>query len=386
MSFNKKLSVALLSLLPLVGCTVNTSSQASQEKVATDSVEAVVEEEVAPVVLVGDSLMNKAARFYAGVDKTGIPMSDSASRMWSSYCKDIDRYMTSSRNVLAMVDSLARTDFSDFRSKVDYVFYPFSGADFLYPLTLFPDADTYFMCGLERPGTPITQISTNPKHLEAYRTALINLFYSSYFITKDMSKDLHNSELDGTCPVLSMLMALSGYEIISVNYFELDSIGNMVAAEEKSRNIEMRFFKTGSTHEQRILYFSGDVQNKSFKPALQAYIDKELPQHTVASYIKAASYLLHWDSFSQMRDNILNHSIAIVQDDSGIPYRKLTPGFDVTLYGKYIHPWHEFAEACNQKDLEAIYEENAATIHTLPFRIGYNKPSNWQCARRKKTL
>lgn len=347
--------------------------------VTVDSVEY-----VAPKALVGDSILNKAARFYAAIDRSEVPMSDSVAKQWASYQQIIAKYQKSSHNTLAMVDSLARTDFADFRSKVDYVFYPFSGADFLYPITLFPDADTYFLCGLERPGTPIESIVAKPKVLEAYRTALINLFYSSYFITKDMGTDLHNAEIDGTCPVLSMLMALEGYEIISIDYMSLDSLGNLTVSEEKTRNIEMRFFKTGSTHEQRLLYFSGNAQNKSFNPALQAYIDKELPKHTVGSYLKAASYLLHWDSFSQMRDNILKYSLAIVQDDSGIPYRKLTPDFDVTLYGEYKHPWHEFAESCYQLDVKELYETQADSIHPLPFRIGYNWPSNWQCARKKQ--
>ena len=37
--------------------------------------------------------------------------------------------------------------------------------------------------------------------------------------------------------------------------------------------------------------------------------------------LKAASYLMHSDNFSQVRGYLLAHSKVILEDDSGIPYR-----------------------------------------------------------------
>jgi len=41
----------------------------------------------------------------------------------------------------------------------------------------------------------------------------------------------------------------------------------------------------------------------------------------VTSYFKATSYMTHKAQFSMIRDQVLAKSDAILQDDSGIPYR-----------------------------------------------------------------
>lgn len=365
-----------------VACSGNVSSS---EGAAADTLE--VDTIVKPVELPelhADELINQSTRFYAGVSREGVSMSATDSAAWEKYSKEIGQYIKKSMNTRSMVDSIARTDFSDFRGDINYVFYPFSGADFMYPITLFPDADTYFLCGLERTGTPISgPVKTKFSRYEAYRNALATFFRASYFITKEMSGDFHNSELDGVCPVITMLMAVAGYDIISIQYKEFDVEGNIVPSAEKSKVLEYKFFRRGTRHEQTLYYVSGNVENPHFDENMKKYLDKTLPNQKVASYLKAASFLMHWGSFSTMRDYIINNSLAVIEDDSGIPYRYFTENFDVTLYGKYKHPSSEFSGSCYQRDLEQLYKDNAATIHLLPFRIGYNYPSNWLVARRK---
>lgn len=333
----------------------------------------------------GDSAINRALRFYAGLDKTGIEMSASDSLAWSNYSTTIKSYISRTDNNRAMVDSISRTDFADFRDTVDYVFYPFSGADFIYPSLIYPDADTYFLLGLEKTGTPISaDIKTNSSHYAAYSKALEYFFRASYFITKYMSADFHNAELDGVCPVITMLMATADREIISIKYKDFDEQGNIIESDKPSNLIEIKFFKTGSKHEQTLYYASGNVENSAFDPRLEKYLSATLPKHRVGSFLKAASYLMHHSSFSKMRDFIINNAYAVVEDDSGIPYRDFTEKFDVTLYGIYKRPLADFGNECYQTDLQQIYNANASSIHPLPFRIGYNNPSNWLAARRKK--
>ena len=145
-----------------------------------------------------------------------------------------------------------------------------------------------------------------------------------------------------------------------------------------------KFFKQGSNHEQTLYYVSANVVNKKFEENVKKYFNKALAGHTVASYLKAASYLMHWSGFSDMRDIILNNSQYIVGDDSGIPYKYLTENFDVTLYGTYVRPQNIFHME-KQPELDRAYIENADKVKPLPFRIGYSNPSNWQCSRRKNT-
>ena len=336
--------------------------------------------------LKGDEEINRATRFYAGISKEGIHMSSADSQSWDQYSKDIKRFIQMSKKAHDGVESIASNDFSDFRDKVDYVFYPFSGADFVYPITLYPDADTYFLCGLEQTGTPIgSNVKTSYSHYEAYRKALITFFRSSFFITKDMKGDLNNSEIKGVCPVITMLMAVEGYDIISIKYKSLDESGNLADSDSKSNILEYKFFRPGSKHEQTLYYFCCNVSNSGMKanPNLCAYLDNTLPKHTVGSYLKAASFLLHGEDFSTIRNYLLDNSLAIVQDDSGIPYRKLIEKYDITLYGKYKDPPLCFERKDCQRDLEQKYKDDAANVRPLPFRIGYNNPSNWMCARRK---
>lgn len=365
--------------LALGACKGNPTDSTSTAD-ATDSAA------VAPAPeLRGDSAINRALRFYAGISKDGISMSESDSRAWDKYSETMKQYAKLTERNRAMVDSIARNDFADFRDSIDYVLYPFAGADFIYPTLIYPDADTYFLCGLEQTGTPIAkEVHTNYAHYEAYRKALQYFLRASYFITKYMDVDFHNDELDGICPVITMLMATMDREIIAINYKAFDEGGNIVDAPEKSNLLEIKFFKKGSTHEQTLYFLSGNADNKHFDEGLKKYLDRTLPQHRVGSYLKAASYLMHHSFFSTMRDYIINYSYAVVEDDSGIPYKFFTEQYDVTLYGVYKRPLNDFGPECYQSDLQEVYNQQARNIHPLPFRIGYNNPSNWLCARRKK--
>lgn len=367
---------AALSIIALPSCKQGAAEKANEEVADTIA--------TAPP-LVGDSAINRALRFYAGLSSDGIAINGTDSLQWGYYSNTIKSYIARTARNRAMVDSIARNDFADFRDSVDYVFYPFSGADFIYPATIFPDADTYFLCGLEKTGSPIgSEVRTNYAHYQAYSKALEYFFRASYFITKYMSTDFHNDELDGVCPVITMLMATADREIISIKHKAFDENGSIIDADDKSDLLEIKFFRSGSNHEQTLYYASGNVVNNRFDERMKKYLDATLPKHRVGSYLKAASYLMHHDAFSAMRDYVLNYSQAVVEDDSGIPYHFFTPNFDVTLYGIYKRPLADFGPECYQTDLQEVYNRNARSIHPLPFRIGYNNPSNWLCARRKK--
>ncbi|MBQ9585155.1 MAG: hypothetical protein IJR20_04040 [Muribaculaceae bacterium] len=333
--------------------------------------------------LVGDDNINKVARFYAGMSKEGVEMSEEDSKAWGEYSQEIKRMLNAGAKARVQVDSLASVDFKDFRNKVDLVFYPFSGADFLYPITIFPDADTYILCGLEKTGSQIgTDIKTNYAQCDSYRKALKSFMKHSYFITLMMKDDLDNENIDGVCPVLTMLMATADYEIISIKNKKIDENGNLIAADRSGNVMEYKFFKKGSKHEQTLYYFSTNVRNTDFDPNFKKYLDITLSKHTMGTYLKAASYMMHWTTFSDIRNYILDNSLAVIQDDSGIAYKHFDDRFDITLYGIYKHPLPSFDKRTYQPDLMKAYTENADKVKTLPFYIGYNEPSNWLCARR----
>ena len=70
-----------------------------------------------------------------------------------------------------------------------------------------------------------------------------------------------------------------------------------------------------------------------------------------------------------IRDQILTNSAAILQDDSGIPFRYFPTGpWKVQLYGDYRRPYGSF-RWFEQPDLRKAYESVAAK--PLFFHVGY---------------
>lgn len=369
--------IALAATLFSTSCKDSTGSKPVSD---SDSIVALPD-------LVADTLQTAAARFYAGVDSTGIKLSAEDAKSWSEYSKNIRKWAEQARaTTLNHVDSIARTDFADIREKADFVFYPFGGADFLYPITLFPDADTYFLIGLENTGSAFNEIQPTYSKYSSYRKALDCYFRLSYYITNRMNTELDNDDIDGTIPVLAMLMAIDDYDIISIKHKHFNDAGQIVDAQEadKKNLAEIKFFKRGSKHEQTLYFYSDNMHNGCCDPNFTKYA-ATIGQHKVASYLKAASYLMHEEQFSDIRNIILNNSFAVVEDDSGIPLRSFTEQgcWDLTFYGIYKRPLGCFTSSKYQKDMIEAY--NQPGVRNLPFRIGYNNPSNWMCARKKDT-
>ena len=367
----------------LTACTGQAQQPATEEPADVVAADTLVET-VAPepeVELVADSVSTAVARFYAGVSMDGVKVGADLANQWRNYSSELKSSVDHSYATLHLVDSMARVDMSDIRQKADYVFYPFSGPDFLYPITLFPDADTYFLMGLEGAGSPLTSIDRS--RFNAYRKALRVYLRSSYFITKEMKQDLRNDDIDGTLPIITMLMAIDDCQIISTRFKALTDEGEMVDSPKASALVEVRFFRTGSHHEQTLYYYSTNLHDSSFESRLKLYLDKTLSQHQVVSYLKAASYLMHEKHFNTIREYILRYSFAFLQDDSGMPYHYVNQGWDITLYGKYIHPKDCFDKNDYQPDLDSLYARDP-NVHQLPIFIGYNKPSNWMLSRKKQ--
>jgi len=71
-------------------------------------------------------------------------------------------------------------------------------------------------------------------------------------------------------------------------------------------------------------YFTSDLSDDALKrnPALLRFCESLGP---VNSLLKAASYLLHASNFTNARNFLLQNSVAVLEDDSGIPYAILHP-------------------------------------------------------------
>ena len=182
-----------------------------------------------------------------------------------------------------------------------------------------------------------------------------------------------------------VLMARMGYEIISIDFQTLNKEGEWVATEKRSPFVAIRFFHPEENKEKTLYYLCTNLLDKEFDPNVQAMIDKINPDSTV-SFVKSCSYCLHYGTFSQIREDILKHSFAVVQDDTGITYRTYVDrGWQTILYGTYTHPIDLFSSSVYQKALNDAYTTRK-DIRPLGFRFGYNyKGSSLIVALRPET-
>jgi hypothetical protein len=172
-------------------------------------------------------------------------------------------------------------------------------------------------------------------------------------------------------------MERSGYEMLQQKYISLDPASGeeaetdiqgiykakIAAVKLVVRNRETKLIKT-------VYYFSGDVQDLALKnkAGLVKFINDRGPFNT---FLKSASYLLHYETFAQMRQIVLTNTVSIFQDDTGVPYRyfKDKPEWKVTLFGDYVAPVSDFSANLFQKDLDAAYKKGS---EVLPFSLGYH--------------
>ena len=254
------------------------------------------------------------------------------------------------------------------------VFYPFSGPDFLYVNAFFPHSRYLLMAGLEPIGTipdltALKQQGRLDPYLQNVKTSLYTSLAASFFKTKDMKTDFNAQLVDGVLPDLVTFIAHAGGTIDSLQYVSLDYDGALHAhAPAGADGVQIIFFQRDRNVPRVLLYFQADLADDGQKanPGFVHLMHRLGPGVT---YLKAASYLLHEDYFSTVRDAILNDSLAVVEDDSGIPLRDFKPAqWQVTGYGKYTGPLELFKQYY-QPDLAQLFAAHPAS--PLAFGSGY---------------
>jgi len=275
---------------------------------------------------------------------------------------------------------LARVD-----AACETLFYPFSGPDFLNAFVLFPGCTRYLLFGLEPVGSippldraPAPQVESM---LEQVRASLADLFVRDYFITKTMTSELRTREIDGTLPLLLVFLARVDARITDVAFeapwdepHDASRPADSGAAVRRSGGrpaaVTIRFTLRGSTRPQTLVYARVNLEDVavSKQTALRSYLGRVAPFTTL---LKSASYLLHDNQFSTVRSLVLSGSRAVLEDDTGVPYRFFDQAdWDITLFGRYSRPVKDFNYG-RQPDLEAAYRATPAP-RNLPFSFGYH--------------
>jgi hypothetical protein len=248
---------------------------------------------------------------------------------------------------------------ADYYASNATMYYMFAGPDFLYANIFFPNARTYVLAGLEPIGQvpDLTRLSpeTLGSNLAVLRDSMSSILRFQYFITKDMRAGLGRGNVNGTLPILYVFLARLGYTVLDVTPIKTPAEGVKIT------------FTGGGGEPQTLYYFKTDLSGGN-SPFLRWCAGRG----PGLSLLKAASFLLHGDGFSGVRNFLLQHSRIIVQDDSGIPLRAFPKGWKVDCYGRYVPHKEEF-EKYHQPDLAALYAQ-----HPPPPPLGFAFGYHWQ--------
>jgi hypothetical protein len=251
--------------------------------------------------------------------------------------------------------------------------YFFSGPDFLYADTFYPDCNTYVLVSLE-PVESIPELQSIPpgilqNTLQDIEVSLNTLLKFGYFETQDLREYSQRSQLKGVLPIIFVFLARSGKEILNVDYNSLGKGG--------TRGVKIAFLDPATGAQKVLYYFSADLSDDELKrnSAVLRFCNSLGPTN---SFLKADSYLLHQNGFSIARNYLLGVSASILQDDSGIPLRNFTPEkWTLRFFGTYTGPINLF-KSFYQPDLRQYY----ATSSPKPLTFGFG----YQYDRRDATL
>jgi hypothetical protein len=340
-----------------------------------------------------DRGFDDAARFLAGLPGRDGSLFSAAETdpAWQQHRDAIaEMWSKTGRHRLPGFDRFQQTELTDTPFISGTLFYPFGGPDALTATLLFPRKETYVLLGLEPPGSmpqeDLFSPDERPRWLGGIRFALRSVVRASFFITSQMRSDLRGRAADGVLPLLLVELVRTGHRILGVADVAVDASGKLVprtAETQGTPGVIVEFEGEGETRVRRMAYFSADLSSPKFEEnaGLRTYL-KALGG--VTTFLKAASYLPHRQGFHGIREHILAASTAVVQDDTGIPYRFFEESaWQVRLYGGYDRPINSFRSMV-QPDLREAYLR--APDKPLGFHIGYGsgkKRSNLLVATRR---
>jgi hypothetical protein len=382
----------ILIFVPLIGLTLACGSQHNEKQIIADdsSKKGLVKTDSTTLKPQHPGInreLNDMARYIAGMEIAPGSKLDPAllnNQDWKNYAKTISSEFTKLDSVqLSKMKPWVNSQLTNLHTKA--LFYPFAGADMLNAYTLFPNAQKYFMVGLEPVGTPpdfakIYKANDLIHYLNTVNQSLASIINFSFFRTKSMAVEFHQSDVNGTMHVILLFLERTGNSIIDIKPVAVNAKGELITYNSfadsqkdslKNKGAQIDFISSDSTV-HAVTYFSLDLSNGAF-PKNKGFKTFIKNQGADVTYIKSASYLMHKVYFTDIRATILSNSRAILQDDSGIPWRLFNDSTrNITLYGAYTGTINIFPNNY-QADLNDAYtkEPSKSKVKPLPFGIGY---------------
>jgi hypothetical protein len=259
-------------------------------------------------------------------------------------------------------------------------FYPYSGADFLYANLFFSDADNYILIGLEPPGSvtdPTTMTNTElSNYLYSNDNAMTISHDKGFYRTLSMEVDFTKKHLNGTVHNILFYVVRRGYKVTGIDYFSLDTTTSspkytkaVYGQKNDEYGVKVKFTDDKGS-DKAIYYLSYNLRDSNMvrRPELLKFVDSFGGHYT---FLKAASYLPHYERYSIIRNYMLKSSTVVLQDDSGIPYNSFNNGeWEIHLLGDFKTVLTVFRDYFQPGLKEAYAKLPEKKI--LPFQIGYN--------------
>jgi hypothetical protein len=274
------------------------------------------------------------------------------------------------------------------------VVYPFGGGDLLTALVTFPEATEITTLSLEPAGDPTSIDTIAPEDIDEALTDVrgmaSNLFAVAHSKTSNMRK-MVKAKFAGELTSALVALVMSDFVPVSLRYFRVGPTGELqyiTSAEVEAAsgaaermqlfaNVEITFRARGPGGQGSVEAGGGaprvfrhltanlDDTHLTADPAVLRYLEGKGP---ITAITKAASYLLWWKGFSQIRAYLLEHMVWMISDSTGIPPEDATAaGFEQIPYGHFEGP---FLKA-GLKPTEAFQKLWTASLEPLPFRFGY---------------
>ncbi len=374
----------LICLWILVFCSCNSNSDQSQQH--SNSSNNTISQTEAPLSS-ADSLHAQFALWLSGLQ------TQDSSVLYQNYCNSINKAWQKVEKTKIQPIIIFRDSFIPETQKFSTLFYPFSGGDFLYAHTFFPDVDTFILVGLEPAGTWFSNDSLSPEQQETYLSNLNqSLFFSNelgFFRTLSMEKELNQTLLNGTLHPILFYLSRLGFVLKRIIPQTFSPQGYLSPAKDSASHFvnTLEFSLPNTNKVKTLIYISQDLSNSGLnsKPGFVNFIQQ---RDSFAVFLKAASYLLHQPSFSTMSNLILKKSYAILQDDSGLPLRNLRKNFPhIQVFGEYYKTISLFS-SFYQEDLKTLFQDSSQ-VKNPGFIIGYNqkfRQTNLIFAQKMRTL
>ncbi|MGE0547420.1 MAG: hypothetical protein AB7O24_21080 [Kofleriaceae bacterium] len=304
------------------------------------------------------------------------------------------------------------------------VVYPFGGGDLLSALTTYPDAQEITTISLEYAGDPrrvikLTSKKDLEKNLKLFDDTMATLLSGDWNWTRNM-EEMQKNGLPGQIGSSLIGLVIHGYEPVSMRFFKLLRDGTVdyldeaeiKAAEntkpEKLRawgapdwsdafsNCEIRFRAQGGKGPVKVFRhiaanlsdhkMTKDPKHLSKNPSLLAHL--EAKGH-VSALTRAASHLLWEDSFTLIRDYLIEHIEWMPSDSTGIPPPFAeAAGLVQDTYGSFegaYEPSDQGHKPQYNEHFKALFAKNPPK--PLDFRYGYpdvNKRGHMIVTRRVK--